>query len=120
MKIALVLTALTLFVLAAEAVNIKKKYCGNQEYVGNPGSKYPHLHCGKSFITLSKAKKNHNNLQGKCNVVKNIIGDPNSYYGNAGNVQAITNALTAYENDSCPTLLSDLIQHVMFKLSENN
>ena len=54
MKITLVLAALTLLVLATEAVNIKKKYCGNDEYVGNPGSKYPHLHCGKNFITLSK------------------------------------------------------------------
>ena len=41
MKIALVLAALALFVLATETVNIKKKYCGNDEYVGNPGSKYP-------------------------------------------------------------------------------
>ena len=119
MKITLVLAALTLLVLATEAVNIKKKYCGNDEYVGNLGSKYPHLHCGKNFITLSKGKKSHNNLQGKCSTVNRILGDVNGYYGNAGNKQAITNALTAYKNDGCPTLLSDMIQRLMLKQSED-
>ncbi len=57
----------------------------------------PHLHCGKNFITLSKGKKSHNNLQGKCSTVNRILSDVNGYYGNAGNKQAIINALTAYK-----------------------
>ena len=53
MKIALVLAALTLLVLATEAVNIKKKYCGNQEYIGNPGS----IIVGRVSSLFLKAKR---------------------------------------------------------------
>ena len=93
-----------ILMLSVEAVNFKKDYCNNQEYVGNPGNKYPHLHCGKNFLTLSRTKKNHLNLQGRCNVVKRVLQDKDEYYGNAGDPNSITNVLVKYENDDCPVL----------------
>ena len=109
-QIFVALLAFTSLLIVAEAVNFKKTYCGNQEYIGNPGHKYPHLHCGKSFLTLSRNKCSHNNLQGRCNKVNEILGNIQNYYGNAGNPGAITAVLTEYQDDDCPTLLSLLLQ----------
>jgi hypothetical protein len=88
----------------AAAVNYKKDYCGNQEYVGNTGKKYAHLHCGKSFFTLSKTKSNHTNFNGNgnCNKVDEVLNDKEGFYGTAANMTAITNALDAYKNAGCP------------------
>ncbi len=110
MNILLVLTFLVSFLLLASAINYKKDYCDNEEYVGNSGHKYPHLHCGKKFLTLSRNKNRHNNLQGHCNKVNEILGNINGYYGNAGNSYAITAVLREYANDDCPTLLDRLLQ----------
>ncbi len=96
MKIALVLAAL---VLVSAAVNFKKQYCGNQEYVGNPGHKYPHLHCGKNFLTLSRDSNRHTGLIERCNKIKEILED--NYYGEATNTQLITAALKLYFKDVC-------------------
>lgn len=119
MKIALAVTVLAVAFLAAEAVNIKKTYCNNEEYIGNRGGKYPHLHCGKSFITLSKTKTNHLNMQGKCNTVNRVLGDPQGNYGNAGNPGAITAVLRAYANADCPTLLKKLFERLVLKMALN-
>ena len=89
----------------ADVVNYKKDYCGNEEYVGNNGNKYPHLHCGRNFLTLSRSKTNHNNLQGKCNKVEEILADPDYYYGSAANSTAITIVLTKYQEKGCPNQL---------------
>jgi hypothetical protein len=53
--------ALSLFVLipSVSYADLKSTYCGGKEYLGNPGNKYPHLHCGKDFITYSKKSDNH-------------------------------------------------------------
>lgn len=98
MKIALILAAL---VLISEAVNIKKIYCGKQEYVGNPGNKYPHLHCGSNFLTLSREKNRHINLIEKCNTINEILKDKLNYYGKAANPKSITTALKLYFEDVC-------------------
>ncbi len=99
MKIALVLAAL---VLVSEAVNFKKQYCGNHEYVGNRGHKYPHLHCGKNFLTLSRESNRHTGLIEKCNKINEILADKRNYYGEATDPQKITAALKLYFRDVCP------------------
>ncbi len=105
MKIILVVSIFIILMLTTEAkVNFKRRYCGNYEYIGNPGSRYPHLHCGKRFLTLSISSNQHHNLQGHCNKVNEILGNPQYYYGNAGNPGAITTVLNDYKNDRCPTL----------------
>ncbi len=98
MKAFLVLSAVVIFALAVEAVNFKKDYCKNQDYVGNPGSRYPHLHCGKSFLTLSRSKSQHDNLEGRCNKVAELLSDPRFFY--AG-IKEITVVLQAYRKDGC-------------------
>lgn len=105
MKISLVVSAFYVIMLAVEAVNIKRVYCDNQEFVGNLPSRYPHLHCGKSFLTLSRTGSNHLNMQGQCNVVDRVLSDWEFYYGRARDPQAITNVLNHYQGDRCPIML---------------
>lgn len=89
---------------SALAANYKKDYCGGNEYVGNAGGKYPHIHCTKTVFTLSRSKTNHINLheKGNCKKVDEILGDSDRYYGSANDVGAITGALQAYRADDCP------------------
>lgn len=87
----------------AKAINYKKKYCANNDYIGNAGSKYPHLHCDKTHLTLSRGKNIHDNLQGKCNKVEEILNSQDGYYGNANSPCEITAILKKYYNDGCPT-----------------
>ena len=84
--------------------NYKKDYCGNKEYVGNTGAKYAHLHCGKSFFTLSRSAKDHINFNGRgnCNKVTEVIDDKQNQYGTATDMGAITTALEAYKAAGCP------------------
>ena len=48
---------------AAQAENLKKTYCGNQEFYGitadhdGNGKSYPHLHCKSKIIAYSPGKK---------------------------------------------------------------
>lgn len=51
-----------LVVDAYAGVNFKKDYCNGQDYVGNAGNKYPHLHCGKDFLVFSESKNDHKYL----------------------------------------------------------
>ena len=90
-----------LFVIT-EAVNIKKTYCGNNEFLGNRPNKYPHLHCGKNFITFSRGRFKHDNLQGRCNKVQQILANKDRLYGNAASPGEITSALQNYLNAGCP------------------
>ena len=66
MKLKVITVALALLVSASFSSNYKKDYCNQQTYFdksGNDvGSKYPHLHCDKKFITYSKTKSNHINF----------------------------------------------------------
>ncbi len=58
------IAALTLFVMAAEAVNTNNKYCNKEEYVGNPESMQVSsslLWEEFSSLFLYKCKKNHVN-----------------------------------------------------------
>lgn len=102
----LVLSTIT-EVVDTKKVNIMKEYCGNQEFVGNAANRYAHLHCGKRFLTLSRSKKKHVNLQGNCNKVKSILGDIDNNYGTAANPGNITRVLQDYYEDKCPYQRSD-------------
>jgi hypothetical protein len=99
-----VLLVLSVFLpVTAKAVNYKKDYCGNADYVGNTGAKYPHLHCGKSFFTLSKSTGHINfNGRGNCNKVEEVLADKQNQYGTAADPGAITTALESYQGDGCP------------------
>ena len=102
----LVLSTIT-EVVDTKKINIMKEYCGNQEFVGNVANRYAHLHCGKRFLTLSRSRKNHVNLQGNCNKVNRILGDIDNSYGTAANPGAITRVLRDYYKDDCPYQRSD-------------
>ena len=116
MKVAIILSVFVLLVLAVEAVNYKRDYCNQQDYVGNPNAKnpagrYPHLHCHKDYLSLARTKgATRNVLQGNCNKVKEILADRNRFYGRAGDPGAITSILERYLHDGCPTLLSYLLE----------
>ena len=105
----LIVLGLAILVLGVltEAVNYKSDYCGNQEYVGNDGGRYPHLHCGSNFLTFSRGKKKHDNLQGKCDKVLEIIDyvESNEYI-NENTATAITDVLRAYYEKDCRTQMS--------------
>lgn len=106
MRVLSMLIILLIMALSTEAfaLDYKKTYCGNQEYVGNSGARYAHLHCGKSFFTLSRAKTDKVNFNGRpnCNKVDEVLADKQNQYGSANDPQAITNALDAYKADGCP------------------
>jgi len=103
-RIVLILALLVTLPTAAFALNYKKDYCGNQDYVGNTGAKYPHMHCGKSFFTLSRSGNDHINFNGRpnCNKVDEVLADSQNQYGSATNPAAITTALQAYKAAGCP------------------
>ena len=118
-----VILAFTLLLVAeAKRINYKKEYCGNEVYVGNPpktskeakiiGRIYPHLHCDKDFLTLSRIDGKHNNLKGDCNKVNEILGDIDGFYGKARKPCTITAVLVKYRDDDCPTQskLENLLQ----------
>uniref|UniRef100_A0A1X7U4W5 Uncharacterized protein n=1 Tax=Amphimedon queenslandica TaxID=400682 RepID=A0A1X7U4W5_AMPQE len=110
MKLPLIALCLLSFILinAAEA-NYRKDYCGNQEFV--PCTKYPHLHCGKRFFTLSyNGGKKHVNFIGKkgamCSNVKKVLGSPGQY-DNFNTVPAIANAIIKFDDNECQKLFEE-------------
>jgi len=62
------------FTSVAEAKSAKSTYCSNQDYYTNTGaddgSTYPHLHCGKNWITYSKNSGQHYNFYVGDSIVK--------------------------------------------------
>ena len=89
---------------AALAGNYKKAYCGNKEYLGNPGKKYPHLHCGKDFLTFSESAKKHLNLhdvKAGCKRAANVISDKDINAKTTEDPQAITKAVKAFMDAEC-------------------
>ena len=101
----MILVIAAIAILPATALaNYKKDYCGNKDYVGNTSAKYAHLHCGKSFFTLSRTGSDHINFNGRgnCNKVTEVLDDKQNQYGTAANMGAITTALQAYKDAGCP------------------
>ena len=110
MKLPLIALCLLSFILinAVEA-NYKKDYCGNQEFV--PGTKYPHLHCGKNFFTLSYSGGNkHVNFVGKkgvmCSNVNKVLGSP-CEYDNFDTFPAILQAIQKFKEKECQKLFEE-------------
>ncbi len=87
----------------AAAVNFKKAYCKKQDYLGNPSNKYPHLHCGPSFFTLSRGADHVNlNSHGNCKKANELLADPPWNAKNSNDPGAITAAIMAFVADGCP------------------
>lgn len=61
------LIALAVTAQTAQA-NLKKDYCSNQTYYtdsgADDGNTYPHLHCGKNFLTYSSGSNHYNFVVG--------------------------------------------------------
>ena len=111
MKLPLIALCLLSFILinAVEA-NYKKDYCGNKEYVIR-GDRYPHLHCGKNFFTLSYSGGNkHVNFIGKkgvmCNNINKVLGSP-CQYDNFNRIPAIIDAIIKFDNNECQKLFEE-------------
>ncbi|QJR15127.1 hypothetical protein [Usitatibacter palustris] len=97
---------LGLAVSASASANFKKTYCGNVEYVGNPGNTYPHLHCDKDFVTYSDTKTKHRNLvdgQGSkspgCKRARELVAE--RPYAQIPNAAAIDTAVNLYVTGQC-------------------
>ncbi len=117
MKIFVAILVFTSLILMAEAVNFKKDYCGNQEFIGNAAGRTPHLHCGKDHLTLTRTGGKHNGLDGNCNKVNEVLGDIPFFYGTAKNAAAITAILKKYHSDGCPT--TSKLAKLLFLLLQN-
>ena len=117
MKTLLVLVVLSLSVLIVQAANFKSTYCGNQEFLGNdPPTRYPHLHCGRRYITLSLQPNHHINFFDKkgivrCNTILNmVINNPESYE-HAKYPQVIHDVASKFYQDFCTkAVLQRLLQ----------
>ncbi|CEG55542.1 hypothetical protein [Legionella fallonii] len=84
--------------------NYKKTYCGNQEYLGNPGSKRPHLHCNATFIAYKKPNGDHSNIteMGNCSRTNDVFDHIKANKNSFADYQAIYNALVSYHQAGCP------------------
>lgn len=85
-------------------VNFKKTYCNNEEYLGNPETKRPHLHCGKDFMSYKKANGEHAVISGigDCKRTNSVFDDIKANQTAFANYNAIYNALVAYHQSGCP------------------
>ena len=104
MKLPLIALCLLSFILinAVEATNYKKKYCGNEEFV--PGVKYPHLHCGKDFFTLSYSggNKHVNFVDGngaQCKKIDKVLDSPSEY--GIDEIDEIKDAINNFKKHEC-------------------
>ncbi len=90
-------------------VNIREKYCKDYAsetkdkdyFVGNPESRYPHLHCGKTFLTLKMKGKKNTELEGNCEKIQEVYKDKD--LRTAGEPDKIATVLEKYFRDICPS-----------------
>jgi hypothetical protein len=107
-KIKMMIAGLGSLLIATSAfANYSKSYCGGSEYLGNAGSKYPHLHCAKDHFTFSKTSSNHKNLNGlggkKCvGPIDEILADIHNGTYKLADSAAVVTALTAFKTAGCP------------------
>lgn len=82
------------FSSGAFAKTAKAEYCNNQEYYtdtgANAGGTYPHLHCGKNWITYSKGKSTNQHY--------------NFYDGNGVNKGTANSACSQADSQGSPNL----------------
>ena len=107
------LLALAVLVVLTEATNYKRKYCGGATYVGNPGSKTPHLHCDKSYMAFKAKDGQHTNFFDKkgarCTVIRNL---DSSKWSTASDPGAITTAVNNFLEGECDRV--DLLRLFQF------
>lgn len=102
---AIFLASVSSFANASDLMlNFKKTFCGNQEYLGNAGSKRPHLHCGEKFIAYKKASGDHLNIaeQGTCSRTDLVFDDIKANKNAFADYQEIYNALVSFHQSGCP------------------
>ena len=118
MKLAFVLTALFLFMIAVEAkLNFRKDYCGNKEYVGIGTRGHAHLHCGNNWMVFTTGGGKHTDLVKKndvrCSAINRIT--PGMYSDESeANRNAISGVLSKLKKDYCKRLA--LLQRLLLSL----
>lgn len=85
-------------------LNFMKRFCSNQEFLGNPAAKRPHLHCGASFITYKKANGEHTQISaiGNCERTNVVFDDVKAKSNAFADYPALYNALVSYHQAGCP------------------
>jgi hypothetical protein len=88
----------------AHSANFKRVYCNNEEFLGNPAAKRPHLHCGAGFISYKKANGDHSNITdiGNCNRTNTVFDDIKASPNAFENYPAIYKALVLFHRAGCP------------------
>lgn len=85
---------IVLFLILVEVTNAnyREEYCENSIYIPQ-GNRYPHLHCGKKFFTLSVTSDIKEVFIGtrgvNCGKVKKVLDDPWRYYKNKGEIEKV-------------------------------
>ena len=96
MEVKLLLLIIFLSIVAANA-NYKKTYCHSKEFIPTTQNKYPHLHCGKRFLTYSNQSNDHVQFMGShgvdCKKVKKVLESDILY--------EIRNVLEKFYKDEC-------------------
>ena len=125
MKLSLILfISLVLFTIGASAN--WTKYCRKYKYeenkkgvfVGNPAKTYPHVHCGKNFITFSESNSKSYLAKGGdeyCERIKATATNIDNYYmKDADNAKALVNKL---KKDYCEdmSMLKRLLMHLLLE-----
>lgn len=111
-KIAISAVCLTMFLpviscagdVDLKQFNFKKMFCDNQDFLGNPAAKRPHLHCGANFIAYKKANGDHSNIteMGECSRTNAVFEDIKLNKDSFSDHLAIRNALVLYHQAGCP------------------
>ncbi|KTC84676.1 MULTISPECIES: hypothetical protein [Legionella] len=88
----------------AGKLDFKKTFCGNEEFLGNPAKKRPHLHCGSTFMAYKKPTGDHLKISepGDCNRTNLAFDDLKANRRAFENYSAIYTALVSYHQAGCP------------------
>ena len=97
----IVLALVLLSVIITTAVNYRKTYCNNNEYIPR-GDRYPHLHCDSKFLLLSRSKNNHKYFgtgTALCGNVEQVLADPSYFYNSNSKITVV---LQHFQRQECP------------------
>ena len=127
MKFSLILFA-SLLLFAHEASANWIKYCKEYQYekqkkdifVGSPGKNYPHIHCGKNFITFSESGSKTYLASGddvSCDRIKTLLATPKAFdfMKDSNQAKALVMKL---KNDFCSkdiNLMTRLLMHLLLE-----
>ena len=127
MKLSLILFV-SLLLFAHEASADWTKYCKAYQYekqkkdifVGSPAKNYPHIHCGKNFITFSESRSKSYLASGddvSCDRIKTLLDTPEAfnYMKDSNQAKAL---LMKLKNDYCGkdlSLMTRLLMHLLLE-----